>query len=162
MNLASESVMPIFRLVPHAIAAALLLGSAMTARAAELSVAMDDVTVVKFEHPVATVYVGNPTIADITVIDPTHVFLLGKSYGKTNLIALDIDRNPVVDDQVTVFARAGGTVTLNRGANQLTYSCVEARCQASPLPGDSADAYNAAIDQISKHQDLSVKSASNP
>ena len=93
--------MSIARLVPHAIAAALLLGSALGAHAADLSVPMDEVRVIKFKTPVATVYVGNPAIADVTVIDPTHVFLLGKSYGKTNLIALDINRNPIVNDQVT-------------------------------------------------------------
>jgi Pilus formation protein N terminal region len=153
--------MPMSRFVPHALAAACLLASTLAAHATDLSVPMDEVKVVTFHRPVATVYVGNPSIADVTVIDPTHVFLLGKSYGKTNLIALDVNRNPVSNDQVTVFARNGGMVTLNRGATQITYSCAAASCQPSPVPGDSKDVFDATTEQISKLQDLNVKAASN-
>ena len=56
---------------------------------ARLSVPMDEVRMVTFVKPVATVYVGNPMIADITVIDSRHVFVLGKAFGATNIIALD-------------------------------------------------------------------------
>ena len=45
-----------------------------------VSVPMDEVRILTFAKPVKTVYVGNPTIADVTVIDATHVFLLGKSF----------------------------------------------------------------------------------
>jgi hypothetical protein len=34
------------------------------------------VRVLTFKTPVKTVFVGNPVIADITVIDPMHVFIL--------------------------------------------------------------------------------------
>jgi len=153
--------MSIFRPMPSALAGALLLGSAVAAQAGELSVPMDEVRVVRFARPVATVYVGNPTIADITVIDSTHVFLLGKSYGATNLVGLDVNRNPIVNDQVTVVAANGGTVTLNLGSAQITYSCTEARCQTVPKPGDAKEIYDAESDQIAKHQDMTIKAAAN-
>ena len=153
--------MSIFRPMPNALAGALLLGSAVAAQAGELSVPMDEVRVVRFARPVATVYVGNPTIADITVIDSTHVFLLGKSYGATNLVGLDVNRNPIVNDQVTVVAANGGTVTLNLGSAQITYSCTEARCQTVPKPGDAKEIYDAESDQIAKHQDMTIKAAAN-
>jgi len=153
--------MSAIRLSPNALAAALFLGSAMAAHAGGLNVPMDEVRVVRFAHPVATVYVGNPAIADITVIDSTHVFLLGKSYGTTNLVGLDVNRNPVVSDQVQVTAGTSGTVTLNLGANQVTYACTDSRCQPTPTPGDAKDTYDAETDQISKHQDMTIKAAAN-
>ncbi len=139
----------------------LLLAVGPTAAfASGVSVPMDEVRVVAFEKPVATVYIGNAAIADVNMIDATHAFLLGKSYGQTNLIALDSAGKQVANRQVSVYARAGNTVTVNRGAEQMTYACNGARCEFTPKPGDDKDAYATAMGQISQHQDMSMKSAS--
>ena len=49
--------------------------------AAGISVAMDQVHTVTFNTPVATVYVGNPSIADVNMIDARHAFVIGKGFG---------------------------------------------------------------------------------
>ena len=58
--------------------------------AAGIALAMDEVRTITFrEKPVATIYIGNPTIADISMIDARHAFIIGKGYGRTNMVALD-------------------------------------------------------------------------
>ena len=140
--------------------AAAVLSSTAPAAARNVSVPLDEVRMIAFERPVATVYVGNPMIADITMIDTRHAFVLGKAFGATNIIALDRSGSPVGDENVTVFGGASGsTVTLHKGINRITYACAASRCEAAPVPGDGKDLFDNAIDQITKHQDLGAKAA---
>ena len=134
--------------------------AAVPAFAGSMSVPLDEVRMVTFLKPAATVYVGNPMIADITVIDSKHVFVLGKAFGTTNIIALDQDGKQIVSNPLTVMGRSADIVTLNRGSDQVTYSCVGARCEAAPLPGDAKDAYQSTMSQIGTHQEMGVKAAS--
>ena len=94
--------------------------------------------------PVATVYVGNPSIADINMIDSRHAFILGKGYGNTNIVALDHDGEQVSNTHVSVMAREDSTVTLQSGASRVTYSCTASHCEATPQPGDGKDIFDAA------------------
>ena len=66
-------------------AAALSLGAAHAGGA--MSVPLDEVRVVTFAKPVATLYVGNPVIADVMIIDSRHAFVQGKAFGSTNVVA---------------------------------------------------------------------------
>jgi len=138
----------------HGIALALVLVSTQ-AFAGGISVPRDEVRTVTFTKPVATVYVGNPVIADISMIDSRHAFLLGKSFGVTNIVALDAAGHEVSDVPVTVSASRGSTVTLNKGSTQITLACASGHCETTPLPGD-VDFKNTTPD-IEKHIDLGTK-----
>lgn len=129
------------------------------ALAADIAVPMDQVRMVSFDKPVATVYVGNPVVADVTVIDSRRVFILGKAFGATNIIALDAAGNQVADKPLTVYGRGANVVTLNRGAEQLTYACAAARCETAPLPGDASGPFQAVMGEITQHQDMGKKAA---
>src|ERR1700742_1207357 len=98
---------PTFR--SFVLSAAALVASA-PAFAASVSVPLDEVRILSFPDPVTTVYVGNPVIADVTVIDSKHVFVLGKSFGATNLIALGPDGNAIANEHVLVFGHSASTV----------------------------------------------------
>ncbi|MBV9993409.1 MAG: pilus assembly protein N-terminal domain-containing protein [Alphaproteobacteria bacterium] len=124
-----------------------------------VAISMDEVRVVTFTQPIATVFVGNPMIADATVIDSHHAFVLGKSFGVTNLIALSAQSQTVANQQISVANRSGGVVTLNKGANQFNYSCTLAHCEASAVPGDQKTFFDDANSAIGAHQDQSVKAA---
>ena len=132
-----------------AIAAGLTCGQAF---AGGVSVPMDEVRTVAFAKPVATVYVGNPAIADINMIDARHAFVLGKSFGTTNIIALDHFGRQVSNTFVSVSGSNGATVTLMKGATQTTLACGGRRCETAPLPGDAR--FNDVIGDVSKHQSL--------
>ena len=125
-----------------AIFAAVLSVSASPALSAGVSVPIDEVRTVAFDRPIATVYVGNPAVADVTMIDLTHAFVLGKSFGSTNMLALISRGTQVTNEHITVLGRGEAVVTLNRGSSQLTYACASSRCETAPLPGDAKDPYD--------------------
>lgn len=138
-----------------ALAAALLCGALtvpFAASAADLTVPMDQVRMITFRSPVKTVFVGNPLIADVTVVDSTRIFLMGKNFGTTNLVALDDAGNQISNDRVTVQARGGDVVTLHRGSSQTTMACAGGRCQTSPQPGDEQEAYTTVNDQLANRE----------
>jgi hypothetical protein len=120
---------------------------------------MDEVRVVAFSQPIAVVYVGNPMIADVSMIDSRHAFVLGKGFGATNLVALDADGKQVINDPINVFGHTGNTVVLHRGTQQATLTCGNARCEAAPTPGDDKDSFSARMEQLEKHQDAGAKAA---
>lgn len=137
----------------------LLAGLGLPAQADTLSVAMDEVQTVTFPRQVATVNVGNPAIADITMIDDRHAFILGKSYGATNIIALNKAGDVISNTRVNVLNGQQATVTLQRGTQRTTYNCTARACEAAPQLGDSKDSFDTASAQISAHQDAARKAA---
>src|SRR4051812_43702803 len=131
------------------IAALLVAG---TAAAAELSLPMDEGRLVTFRAPVKTVFVGNPLIADVTVVDDTHVFLVGKNFGSTNLVVLNDDGVQVANERVTVYGGSTNVVTLQRGSAQSTLACADDRCQTVAVPGDESQKFDAVSGQIEKRE----------
>src|ERR1700729_3588265 len=108
----------------RALLAALAIASVSPAFAEEksgIALTMDEVRTLTFENPVTTVYVGNPSIADITMIDARHAFILGKAYGRTNIVALNHDGVQIYNERVDVAQGGVETLTLNRGAQRVTY-----------------------------------------
>jgi len=136
-----------------------LVAAAPIASAEDVRVPLDQVRILTFNAPVKTVFVGNPVIADVTVIDSTHVFLLGKNFGTTNLIALDGQGRETVNEQITVLERPGSAVTLQRGAAKTTLFCSSSRCEAAPTPGDDTAPFNAVTGQIDKREASTLKAA---
>jgi hypothetical protein len=135
-------------------AAAVLIATTPAYAASDtVALALDEVHTLTFKTPVATVYVGNPTIADVTMLDARHAFVQGKGYGRTNIVALNRDNVQVFNAHVTVVgARDSGTVTLNRGAQRVTLTCAGGRCEPTPTPGDDQKAFDAANNQANTHQ----------
>jgi len=124
-----------------------------------ISVPLDEVRVVAFSHPVATVYVGNPMIADVSMIDSRHAFVLGKGFGGTNIVALDTNGKQVVNEHISVFGHVASTVIVHRGTAQATYNCASARCEAAPTPGDDKETYDSRMSQMLSRQEAGVKAA---
>lgn len=127
----------------RALFAAAFLASTPAFAAGDVRLGLDEVHTLTFQRPVATVYVGNPAIADITMIDARHAFVQGKGYGRTNFVALNQDGVQVFGTSITVTgASSGNTVVLNRGAQRITLNCAGQRCEPTPMPGDGKDAYD--------------------
>jgi hypothetical protein len=127
--------------------------------AAGVSVPMDEVRMVAFSQPVTTVYVGNPVIADVTMIDSEHAFLLGKTFGETNLIALGANGKQISNEHVVVYGRRMGAVTLNRGAQTYNYTCTALHCETQPVPGDPSDYFGNTHGAIDTHEAQGAKAA---
>ena len=103
------------------IAASLLCSVALPAQAADIAIAMDEVRTITFPEAVSTVYMGNPAIADVNMIDTRHAFLLGKGYGSTNMIAITKDGTQVANTHISVLSRGEATVVLNRTENAIRF-----------------------------------------
>jgi Flp pilus assembly secretin CpaC len=97
---------------------------AMPAQAeAGIEVTMNQAKIVKLARPADTIVVGNPAIADASVQDASTVVLTGKGFGVTNLVILDSDGSPIIDEQVTVIRQAASSVRIYRRAEVQTMSC---------------------------------------
>lgn len=137
-------------LLATALAGMVCGGAALAQAQTNISMPADEVRVITFPVPVKTVYVGNPTIADVTVIDSRRVFLQGKSFGTTNMLALDSEGRQVSEERITVFNRRDSAVTLQRGAERTTLNCIGERCEINPIPGDQAQPYDMVSGQIDR------------
>ena len=121
------------------------LGAA-SAVAAGLSVGIDASAPVHLSREVSSVFVGNPAIADVYIQSNKLIFLSGRSFGTTNLIALDAQGKTIMDVPVTVVGARGETVTLQRGpAGRISYAC-SGRCEPAPMPGDDPDVAKNVLD----------------
>ena len=136
----------------------LVSGSAL----ADVRLSMDQVRVVAIKTPFKAVSVGNPLIADATIIDENHVFVVGREFGTTNLVAVDDEGNQVADEIITVTTQIGTMVTVTRGPTQSTFTCNGGRCDSRPSPGDEASKYREDSTQIEIRERLSVGAAAIP
>jgi Flp pilus assembly secretin CpaC len=124
--------------------AALLVGPALAEGNDPISVKVNMARILRISAPAATVIIGNPGVADITIQDPQTLVLTGKSYGQTNLIVLDSAGNPVADTIVSVVQGQSDLLTVYMGTARTTLTC-EPVCQPTIMLGDdnlfSSDTY---------------------
>lgn len=106
-------------------------GFALPARAGSgIEVTMNQAKIVKLSRAADTIVVGNPAIADASVQDASTIVLTGKGFGVTNLVVLDQDGSPIVDEQVTVVRQDASSVRIYRRAQVQTMSCTP-YCESS-------------------------------
>ncbi|MCR5857805.1 pilus assembly protein N-terminal domain-containing protein [Mesorhizobium sp. J428] len=112
--------------------AATLAVAAATATAAELGieVVMNQAKIVKLARPADTIVVGNPAIADAAVQDASTIVLTGKGFGVTNLVVMDAQGAPIVDEQVYVTRQDDRSVRIYRRSEVQTLSCTPL-CESS-------------------------------
>lgn len=121
------------------LAAGTMLASLAPALAdsAPVSVKVNMARILRIDAPAATVIIGNPGVADVTIQDPQTLVLTGKSYGQTNLIVLDGTGNPIADTMISVVQDLADVVTVYMGSGRQSYSC-EPVCQSIIMIGDDA------------------------
>lgn len=71
----------------------------------------------------ADVVVGDPKIADVTVVSPTAIFVAGKAFGATNLVVLDRTGRTIFSGSVQVPMSSDGQVSVVRGGKASAYLC---------------------------------------
>lgn len=106
-------------------AAALLAGPGFAiAQSARVSVEIDQARRVQLSGPAGSVIVGNPEIADVTVVDANTLYITGKGYGVTEVVAVDQIGRTVFHSEVVVTAGDGvGRVRMWRGAQSTEMAC---------------------------------------
>ncbi len=102
---------------------------------APINVNVNMARILRISAPAATVVVGNPGVADVTIQDPQTLILTGKSYGQTNLIVLDAAGQPIADTLVEVVQMQAGVMTVYQGQKRTSLACAPV-CQPVVMMGD--------------------------
>ncbi|OPY99585.1 pilus assembly protein CpaC [Bradyrhizobium sacchari] len=111
-----------------------------------IAVNVDQAKLVRLPGKVATIVVGNPLIADVTLQPGGMIVVTGKGYGATNFIALDRAGEILVDRQIQVEGPSDRLVTVYRGVERESYSCLPI-CQRRVTLGDSDNYFNTTMGQ---------------
>lgn len=112
----------------------------------KIAVNVDQAKLVRLPAKVATIVVGNPLIADVTLQSGGIVVVTGKGYGATNFIAMDRAGDILVDRLIQVEGPMDQVVTVYRGVDRESYSCMPI-CQRRVTLGDGDTYFKATMDQ---------------
>ena len=112
-----------------------------------LIVHLDQAKTLKLPERTATLVVGNPLIADAVVQPGGVVVITAKSYGATNLVALDRSGATLLNRQVQVVSPADKIVVVYRGVERESYSCMP-DCNRRITIGDSPGYFTANLTQV--------------
>lgn len=133
-------------------AAALFAGPA---DADDLLVKYDQSRLWQLDRPVTEIIIGNPTIADVTIQSSDLLVITGKTFGITNIIALDADRNVVEERRILVQRDQQRVVNVHKGSKRESYNC-SPQCNPTITIGDNSDYFDA----VAKMSESKVKISS--
>jgi Flp pilus assembly secretin CpaC len=138
------------RLHSYAFAALLVAATAFasTTSAADntLIVLLDQAKLVKMPDRVATIVIGNPLIADVSLQPGSMMVVTGKSYGLTNVMALDRSGAVLMEKSVRVLGQRDNVVVMYRGVERESYNCAPI-CEKSITLGDTGTFFDSMLAQ---------------
>lgn len=117
---------------------AVLCGAAPAhAQPVTVTVLLDRAQIMPYPDTTETIVVGNPIVADVTMLRNTgQVILTGKGFGDTNLLFLD-GHGTVLQEARLRVREAPSMMVVQRGLDRETYAC-HPRCQPTVALGDSS------------------------
>lgn len=118
--------------IPAVLLAAALLGQPLAAAAQDgaLNVEIDRSARVQLRGAAASIIVANPQIADVSMVDANTLFIVGRGYGVTEVVAVDGAGRTLFQREIVVSGGATGSVRVWRGA-QVTEMTCGASCSPS-------------------------------
>lgn len=98
--------------------------------AQKLQIEKNHATRIALSAPAGNVIVGNPDIADVTVVDTRTIFIVGRSFGRSGVTITDKYGRVIFDGDVVVSqaSNARGVVTVYKGLKSSSVMCA-ATCQ---------------------------------
>jgi Flp pilus assembly secretin CpaC len=103
------------------------VAAAADSRSAPLSVSAGAATRIVLSAPVRDIVVGDPAVADVSLVNERTLVVLGKKAGATTVLAFDAHGRPLADRDVVVSNVPTQAVVVQRGVTAATYACGE-RC----------------------------------
>lgn len=128
------------------LSAAATLIVATETQANDLIVRYDQSQLLRLSRPVSEIIIGNPSIADVAVQGGNILVVTGKTFGITNIIALDQERNVIQDQRVIVERDENRMVNLHKAGQRQTYACTP-NCSPTMTIGDDT----AYFETVNKH-----------
>ena len=120
------------------LASLLALDSASLAQARPFEVPADHTALIRLPGDAAAIIIGNPNIADATLYDTRTIFVTGRVFGRTNMIALDDHGRVLYTSDLVVTQSGRGSVQVFRNTERHSYVCAP-ECHAVPVIGDASD-----------------------
>lgn len=137
----------------------LLILTSLPAAAKDLVVRYDQAQLIRLPRPAADVIVGNPSIADVAIQGTNLLVVTGKTFGVTNVIVLDADRNVIQDQRIFVERDSQSIVTLFNGSLRQSYTCTPV-CAPTMTIGDDRPFFETITKHSSKKHKFSSGDAS--
>ncbi|WP_428060637.1 pilus assembly protein N-terminal domain-containing protein [Brevundimonas sp.] len=111
--------------IPPVLLAAALLAAPVLANAQDgaLNVEIDRSARVQLRGAAASIIVANPQIADVSMVDANTLFIVGKGYGVTEVVAVDGVGRTLFQREIVVSGGATGSVRVWRGAQATEMTC---------------------------------------
>ena len=134
------------------IAIALVCAAPNSAQSSDLVVRYDQSQLLRMPKPVNQIIIGNPSIADVVLQSDTLLVVTGKTFGMTNIIALDQQGNVIQDQRVVVQREGSRTVNLINGTRRQSLTCTP-RCTPTITIGDDSNYF----DTVAKHAETKTK-----
>lgn len=126
-----------------------------------VAVVVDQAQVVKLPEKAATIVVGNPLIADVTLQPGGMVVVTGKGYGSTNMIAMDRSGGVLANRPIQVEGPADKLVTVYRGVDRESYSCTPI-CQRRVTLGDAVPYFTQTLTQAGTLNNQATAAGARP
>ena len=141
----------LWRLGMRTAALCLFFAAAMPAFAEDsLTVTVDQAKIYKLPGAVRTLIIGNPMIADVTLLKTGGTMIVtGKGFGETNMIALDSTGKTVKELNILVVGDSRALV-VQRGMERESYTCAP-RCQPTAVLGDDSKFFGDVTQEIQAH-----------
>jgi Flp pilus assembly secretin CpaC len=112
----------------------------------EVVLRTDEAKVIAVSGEPGTVVVGNPSIADVTV-RRDQLFVMGRSFGQTNMIVLDRNGNQLASLDVIVMMGGNKTVQVYKAGTRMSYACAP-ECEVMLQIGDRDTYFDGVQKQI--------------
>ena len=104
----------------------------------DLRIIVDFAAILHIEGGMSVIAVGNPAIADASLVNRSTLIVTGHLAGTTNVVALDDAGRVLADVLVRVSAQKPGMVNVRRGTQVEVYSCINGLCESGPNEALSA------------------------
>lgn len=115
---------------------------------------LDHMERIKIQTPVSVVMIGNPSIADVTLLDSQVAFVSAKSIGATNMVALDAEGNEIVNYEIIVREPQVKRVSIRRAFTKENYQCAP-DCNRALSMTDTSEEFTTASGVVSSRMDMS-------
>ena len=109
---------------------------------------LDQAKIARLPQGTATLIVGNPMIADVTMLKNNNTMVItGKGFGQTNLIAIDATGSLIEEEQIQVLP-SKAVLVLQSGSSRISYAC-DPTCMPTVQLGDDDKTFKDVGEQMS-------------
>ncbi|MEL7480640.1 MAG: pilus assembly protein N-terminal domain-containing protein [Pseudomonadota bacterium] len=137
------------------LSALLVISTALSASAQQINVEANKSLAVRISKgDAASVVIGNPNIADVSVHDENLLFITGRTFGTTNLLVFNNAGEQLYSGDVVVTTNTSSLVTIRRAGENFSFDCTP-ECRSVLVIGDEAVYFDRNFDQTEDLQELS-------